>query len=104
MLDNDFRNPDPDRYVDRVFKHEPRVGTVGDAYNVLRPLDYLYPRVVDDSWTEEWTTIKEFDIEFTPANVPPLVAKRCVNVVRTMETDIPSTMLPPKTSGESIRE
>jgi len=32
MLDNDFRHPDVDRYVDRFFEHEPRVGVIGDAY------------------------------------------------------------------------
>jgi hypothetical protein len=47
----------------------------------------LYPRVVDDIWEEEWQTIKELDIEFTPAEVPPLVAKRCVEVVQMMETN-----------------
>lgn len=32
MLDNDFRNPDLDRYVVRFFEHEPQVGVIGDAY------------------------------------------------------------------------
>jgi hypothetical protein len=32
MLDNDFRNPDLDRFVDRFFKHEPQVGVIGDVY------------------------------------------------------------------------
>jgi len=32
MLDNDFRNPDLDRFVDRFFEHEPRVGVIGDVY------------------------------------------------------------------------
>lgn len=33
MLDNDFRNPDLERFVDRFFKYEPQVGVVGDAYD-----------------------------------------------------------------------
>ena len=32
MLDNDFRNPDLERYVERFRKAEPRVGVIGDAY------------------------------------------------------------------------
>jgi hypothetical protein len=32
MLDNDFRNPDLDRFVDRFFEHEPQVGVIGDIY------------------------------------------------------------------------
>jgi len=33
MLDNDFRNPDLDRYVARFFEHEPQVGVIGDVYD-----------------------------------------------------------------------
>jgi hypothetical protein len=32
MLDNDFRNPDLERFVDRFFEHEPQVGDIGDIY------------------------------------------------------------------------
>jgi len=32
MLDNDFRNPNLDRFVDRFFEHEPWVGVIGDVY------------------------------------------------------------------------
>jgi hypothetical protein len=31
MLDNDFRNPDLDRFVDRFFEYEPQVGVIGDV-------------------------------------------------------------------------
>ena len=41
MLDNDFRNPDLNRYVDRVFEHEPCVGIVGDAYNAAEARRYV---------------------------------------------------------------
>jgi len=32
MLDNDFRNPDLERFVDRFFEHEPQVGVIGDIF------------------------------------------------------------------------
>jgi len=31
MLDNDFRNPDLERFVDRFFEYEPEVGVIGDV-------------------------------------------------------------------------
>jgi len=34
MLDNDFRNPDLDQYIERFFEHEPQVGVIGDAYGI----------------------------------------------------------------------
>lgn len=34
MLDNDFRDPDLERYISRFFKHEPQVGVIGDVYEV----------------------------------------------------------------------
>jgi hypothetical protein len=34
MLDNDFRNPDLDRFVERFFKHEPQVGVIGDVHEL----------------------------------------------------------------------
>ena len=34
ILDNDFRNPDLDRYVARFFEHEPQVGVIGDVYEL----------------------------------------------------------------------
>jgi hypothetical protein len=41
MLDNDFRNPDLERYVARFFEYEPRVGVIGDAYDVDEVEDYV---------------------------------------------------------------
>ncbi|MBP1903065.1 MULTISPECIES: DUF6610 family protein [Halobacteriales] len=32
MLDNDFQNPDLDRFVERFFEYEPQVGVIGDIY------------------------------------------------------------------------
>jgi hypothetical protein len=34
ILDNDFRNPDLDRYVARFFEHEPQVGVIGNVYEL----------------------------------------------------------------------
>ena len=50
-------------------------------------VDDLYPRVVKDIWAEHWQEIMRFDFEFTPADVYPLVAKRCVTELRQMETN-----------------
>ncbi|CDK39367.1 RNA ligase family protein [Halorubrum sp. AJ67] len=47
----------------------------------------LYPRVVEDIWAEHWQEIMRLDFEFTPADVYPLVAKRCVTELRQMETN-----------------
>lgn len=47
----------------------------------------LYPRVVEDMWAEHWSEIMRLEFEFTPADVYPLVAKRCVTELRKMETN-----------------
>ncbi|MFD1599215.1 RNA ligase family protein [Halobellus rarus] len=49
--------------------------------------DDLYPRVVEDIWTENYQEIMQLNIELTPADVYPLVAKRCVAELRKMETN-----------------
>lgn len=49
--------------------------------------DDLYPRVVEDLWAENWQEIMRLDVEFTPSEVYPLVAKRCVAELRKMETN-----------------
>jgi hypothetical protein len=41
MLDNDFRNPDLERYVDRALKYEPDVGIIGDAYDTAEAQSYV---------------------------------------------------------------
>ncbi|UTF55903.1 DUF6610 family protein [Natronosalvus rutilus] len=41
MLDNDFRNPDLDRYVDRALEYEPDVGVIGDAYDATEAQVYV---------------------------------------------------------------
>jgi len=47
----------------------------------------LYPRVVEDIWTENWPELMELDVSFTPAEIYPLVAERCITELRKMETN-----------------
>jgi hypothetical protein len=47
----------------------------------------LYPRVVEDIWAENWPELMDLERSFTPADVYPLVAKRCIAELRTMRTN-----------------
>jgi hypothetical protein len=49
--------------------------------------DDLYPRVVEDMWAENWPELMRLDISFTPADVYPFVAKRCIAELRKMQTN-----------------
>jgi len=49
--------------------------------------DDLYPRVVEDLWAENWPELMDLDTSFTPADVYPLVAKRCITELRKMQTN-----------------
>jgi len=49
--------------------------------------DDLYPRVVEDMWAENWPELMNLDVSFTPADVYPLVAKRCITELRKMQTN-----------------
>lgn len=49
--------------------------------------DELYPRVVEDIWAENWPEIMRLGVSFTPADVYPLVAKRCISELRQMRTN-----------------
>ena len=53
----------------------------------LHLVEDLYPRVVEDMWAEHWQEIMELEFAFTPAEIYPLVAKRCVTELRKMETN-----------------
>jgi len=53
----------------------------------LHLVEDLYPRVVADIWAEHWQEIMRLEFEFTPADIYPLVAKRCVTELRKMETN-----------------
>jgi pyruvate/2-oxoacid:ferredoxin oxidoreductase alpha subunit len=53
----------------------------------LHLVEDLYPRVVEDIWSEHWSEIMRLEFELTPADVYPLVAKRCVTELRKMETN-----------------
>lgn len=41
MLDNDFRKPDLERYIDRFKEAEPRVGVLGDVYSLKETREYV---------------------------------------------------------------
>lgn len=49
--------------------------------------DDLYPRVVEDIWAEHWRDLMDLEVSFTPADVYPLVAKRCITELRKMRTN-----------------
>jgi hypothetical protein len=53
----------------------------------LHLVEDLYPRVVEDIWAEHWQEIMRLGFAFTPTDVYPLVAKRCVTELRKMETN-----------------
>lgn len=45
----------------------------------------LYERVVEDIWAENWQELMTLDRSFTPAEIYPLVAKRCIRELRSMD-------------------
>lgn len=47
----------------------------------------LYRRVVEDIWSEHWRELMELDVAFTPADVYPLAAERCITELRKMQTN-----------------
>lgn len=47
----------------------------------------LYRRVVKDIWAENWPELMTLDLSFTPADVYPLVAERCITELRKMKTN-----------------
>jgi len=49
--------------------------------------DDLYPRVVEDIWAENWRELMQLKRSVTPADIYPLVAKRCISELRTMRTN-----------------
>lgn len=73
MLDNDFRNPDLDRYVDRVFKHEPEVGIIGDAYDAAEAQSYV-------------RTIRELEGSFPDSEF--IVVPKCREAIEAIPDDI----------------
>lgn len=48
FLDNDYRDADLDRFVQRVFEYEPEIAVVGDLYNTDSLEDHL--RAADEIW------------------------------------------------------
>jgi hypothetical protein len=53
----------------------------------LRLNDELYERVVEDIWAENWQELMRLDRSFTPTEVYPLVAKRCITELRKIQTN-----------------
>lgn len=45
----------------------------------------LYERVVEDIWAENWQELMTLDQSFTPVEVYPLVAQRCITELRSIE-------------------
>ncbi|WP_136717344.1 hypothetical protein [Halorientalis salina] len=64
--------------------------------------DDLYPRVVEDIWAEHWQDLMDLDVSFTPADVYPLVAERCITELRKMETNAELNDTDPTTIWEHL--
>jgi len=62
----------------------------------------LYPRVVEDIWAENWPELMRLDVSFTPAEVYPLVAKRCIIELRKMQTNAELNDTHPTTVWERL--
>ena len=64
--------------------------------------DDLYPRVVQDMWAENWPELMTLDVSFTPADVYPLVARRCIAELRKMQTNAELNETDPTTVWEHL--
>jgi hypothetical protein len=49
--------------------------------------DALHERVVEDIWAENWQELMGLDRSFTPSEMYPLIAKRCITELRQMKTN-----------------
>jgi len=47
----------------------------------------LHERVVEDIWAENWQELMTLDRSFTPVELYPLVAQRCITELRSMATN-----------------
>ena len=73
MLDNDFRNADLDRYIDRVFEYEPAVGVIGDAYDTTEAQTYA-------------DTIRELEANFPDTEF--IIVPKCRAAINAIPNDI----------------
>jgi hypothetical protein len=73
MLDNDFRNPDLDRYVARFFEHEPQIGVIGDAYEVNDVDEYV-------------AAAREIQASYPDAEL--VIVPKCREVIHTIPDDL----------------
>ena len=62
----------------------------------------LYPRVVEDIWAENWEELMQLDVSLTPAEVYPLVAKRCITELRKMQKNAELNDTHPTTVWEHL--
>lgn len=73
MLDNDFRNSDLDRSIDRVFEYEPEVGVIGDAYDAAEARSYV-------------RTIRDLEASFP--NTEFIIVPKCRAAIEAIPDDI----------------
>ena len=73
MLDNDFRNPDLDRYVARFFEYEPKVGVIGDVYE-------------GDDVDKYVATAREIQASYPDAEL--VIVPKCREVIDTIPNDL----------------
>jgi hypothetical protein len=73
ILDNDFRNPNLDRYLDRFEGYEPRIAMLGDAYNAEEAQRYC--RVARD-----------LQASFPDTEV--IIVPKCREAIRAIDEDI----------------
>ncbi|WP_368411881.1 DUF6610 family protein [Haladaptatus halobius] len=73
ILDNDFRDPDLDRYVDRVCEYEPAVGVIGDAHDAAEVRSYV-------------RTIRDLEASFPDTEF--IVVPKCWAAIEAIPDDI----------------
>lgn len=73
MLDNDFRNPNLDRYAERLLEHEPAVAVIGDAYDVTQARSYV-------------RTIQELEADLPETEF--IVVPKCRDAIEAIPDDI----------------
>ncbi|MFB6228005.1 MAG: hypothetical protein ABEH88_05400 [Halobacteriales archaeon] len=88
----------------RIRKHVRRMVVEEGREFGLHLNDDLYPRVVEDLWAENWPDLMELDVAFTPAEVYPIVAKRCIQELRQMETNAALNDADPTTLWRHLSE
>ena len=73
MLDNDFRNPDLERYLEVLDKHDPSVGVIGDAFDA------------DDAYELAETALK---LREARDNFEPIIVPKCAEALDIIPDEI----------------